>query len=120
MSVLRRATPYIAPNRSTKASAAIRQSQIPGIAAVTATANGIKAHAATIGSRPVIPFGKEVAGHVGQVTDQPELMCNGSSIGDQPGVIDIAVVDGGSRIKMAQVCAVEILKRWMEMAIGGP
>ena len=52
----------------------------------------------------VIPLRKEVAGHTGQVTDQPELVFDGRGIGDQPGVIDIAVVDGGSRIEMTQVC----------------
>jgi len=61
-----------------------------------------------------------VAGHAGQVTDQPELVCNGSSIGDQPGVIDIAVVDGGSRIEMAQVCPMEFLERRIDMVITGP
>jgi len=60
-----------------------------------------------------------VAGHAGQITDQSELVFDGRSIGDQPGVIDVAFVDGSSRIEMAQVCPVEFLKRWMEMAIAG-
>jgi hypothetical protein len=54
-----------------------------------------------------------VAGHTGQVTDQSESVFDSRGIGDQLGVIDIAVVDGGSRIEVAQVCSVEILKRWM-------
>src|SRR3954467_8300983 len=69
---------------------------------------------------PFIPFGKEVAGQSGQTTDQSKLVFDGRSIGDQPGVIDIAVVDGSSRIEVVQVCPVEFLKRWMEIAIGGP
>ena len=71
-------------------------------------------------SGPVIPFWEEVAGYAGQVTDQSELVFDGRGIGDQPGVIDIAVVDGSSRIEVAQVCPVEFLKRWMEIAIGDP
>jgi hypothetical protein len=46
----------------------------------------------------VIPFRKEVAGYAGQVTDQSELMFDGRGMGDQPGVIDIAIVDRSSRI----------------------
>jgi hypothetical protein len=67
----------------------------------------------------VISFRKEVAGHTGQVTDQSELVFDGRGIGDQPGVIDIAVVDGSSRIEMSQVCPAKLLKRRVEIAIGG-
>src|SRR3954454_1636817 len=69
-------------------------------------------------SGPVVPFGKEVAGHAGQVADQSEPVLDGCGIGDQPGVIDIALVNGDGRIEMAQVCAVEFPERRVEIAIG--
>ena len=52
----------------------------------------------------VISFRKEVAGHTGQVTDQSELVFDGRSIGGQSSIIDVAFVDGGGRIEVAQVC----------------
>jgi hypothetical protein len=66
-------------------------------------------------SGPVVSFGKQVAGHAGQITDQSELVFDGRSIGGQSSVIDVAFVDGGSRIEMSQVCPAELLKRRVEM-----
>jgi hypothetical protein len=71
-----------------------------------------------MGSGLVIPFGKEVAGYAGQVTDQSEVVFDRRRIGDQASVIDIARVDGDGRIETAQIGVVKFLKRRMEMAIG--
>ena len=58
-----------------------------------------------------------MAGHAGQITDQAELVFDGRSIGGQSSNIDVAFVDGGGRIEVAQVCPVEFLKLRMEFAI---